>query len=33
MKKPRVFTLGVACFLTAVTAFGALATLGGGGRF
>ncbi|MFQ6749498.1 MAG: hypothetical protein ACLRFR_01485, partial [Clostridia bacterium] len=29
-KKPRVFTLGVACFLTAVTAFGALATLGGG---
>ncbi|MBR2433828.1 MAG: hypothetical protein IKB21_04430, partial [Clostridia bacterium] len=33
MKKPRVFTLGVACFLTAVTAFGVLATLGGGGAF
>ena len=34
MKKSRVLTLGLACFLTAVTGFSALAaTSGGGGRF
>ena len=33
MKKSRVLTLGLACFLTAVTAFGTLAApSGGGGR-
>ena len=31
MKKSRVLTLGLACFLTAVTAFGALAATSGGG--
>ncbi|MBR2221025.1 MAG: hypothetical protein IJ975_02700, partial [Clostridia bacterium] len=33
MKKSRVCALGLACFLSAVTAFSALATLGGGGAF
>ena len=34
MKKSRVFTLGLACFLSTVTAFSTLAaTSGGGGAF